>query len=117
MRCICTILKILLVIIVVIPKPPSVLSTELVQHKVAFDRRLPLTTVLSHDGICYYRLYLMLLMSTQQIAVDRLHKQNKFDQLSRQRKYDSFTPYSYFFVVDHAGTIPKGCGELGFSIA
>ena len=79
----------------VIPKPPSVLSTELVQNKVAVDRRLPFTTVLSYDSICYYRLYLMLLLSTEQIAVDRLNRQNKFDQLSRQRKYDSFTPYSY----------------------
>ena len=58
----------------------------------------------------------MLLLTTEHLAVDRLNRQNKFDQLSGQRKFDSFDPYSYLF-VDPTGTIQKGCGELGFSIS
>ena len=51
-----------------------------------------------------------------QIAVDRLNRRNKFDQLSRQCKYNNFTPYSFLFV--HRGrSMQKGCGELGFPIA
>ena len=49
----------------------------------------------------------MLLLSNEQIAVDRLNRPNKFDQLSRQRKNGSFTPCAYVFVVDRAGTIQK----------